>query len=79
MSGTERYLRPYLDLIAALTGVGDISEAIIAVDESFKRRNRDRRLPPHAQDFDGNGHDPQAVDFRTEALLARGGADAPTS
>ena len=69
--GAEKYWLPYLDLAAALTGLGDVNEALVAVDDSFNRRNRDRRVSDTGQDYDGNGHAPQAVNFRKFSLLKR--------
>jgi hypothetical protein len=71
VKGAEKYWLPYLDVVAAVTGNGDLETALRAVDEVFVRRNRDRRITDIGMDFDRNGHSPQTIDFRRAALVAR--------
>jgi hypothetical protein len=67
-TGYDRHWATYIQLISCLTRDDEISTAIAAVDESFRKRNNDSRLI--GDSLDGDGEFPVNWDFRKESLLA---------
>jgi hypothetical protein len=65
--GYERYLIPYLYLIADLTNSRDASTTRAKIVELFAKRNRDKRL--RGKLIDGDGHNPVRWDFRETSIL----------
>ena len=66
--GYQRYLIPYLHLIADLSQSRDTKEALAEVDQAFQTRNGDKRLTDWCS-IDGDGKRPVRWDFRRETLL----------
>jgi len=71
--GYERYLMPYLSLIADLSQNRDTKTVLAEVDQAFQARNRDKRLLDW-RTIDGDGKKPVQWDFRRETLLRYKGA-----
>ena len=68
LKGFEKHWMPYVSLMAAIVNGVDTSDAIAAIDESFARRNRDKRLTDWEM-VDGDGNAPVQWDFRKATLL----------
>lgn len=66
--GYERYLMPYLSLIADLSNGRDTHAILEKVDLAFQTRNQDGRLTDWRA-IDGDGKRPVRWDFRRETLL----------
>ncbi len=66
--GYERYLTPYLSLMADLSQGRDTTETLAEVERAFQTRNRDKRLIDW-RSIDGDGKQPALWDFRRETLL----------
>ena len=66
-SGYDRHWATYLQLMADICAVNDLSSAVLIVDKSFSQRNRDKRLINDG--LDGDGTFPVKWDFRKHSLL----------
>ncbi len=74
--GLETHWKAYIDLVACLAGERDASEALVAVDRAFAKRNTDKRLNSDAYEIEGSASNPARWDFRREGLLAYAGASS---
>ena len=66
--GYEYHWKPYLRLISALSKQSGVAIALSEVEQSFQRRNQDKRLLDW-RTIDGDGKRPVRWDFRREALF----------
>ena len=66
-SGYERYWPPYLALMNAITEKKPIDGPLKEIDESFIKRNKDKRLTDYG--FDGDGNEPVKWDLRKVSIL----------
>jgi hypothetical protein len=69
LRGYEKHWEPYLRVVGALTSRADVAPALDACAQSFRRRNRDKRLNSFA--FEGDGRAPVRWDVRLPSILAR--------
>jgi hypothetical protein len=65
--GYQKYFLPYLSLMEAVTRGEDRAEALAAIGESFRARNRDKRLTDWDM-IDGDGKHPVSWDFRLAVI-----------
>ena len=68
LKGYEKHWMPYVSLMAAIVDGTDTSDNIAAIDDSFAKRNRDKRLTDWEM-IDGDGNAPVQWDFRKATLL----------
>lgn len=71
LKGYEKHWFPYIQLMERFTKSEDISDIIIEIDESFEKRNRDKRLEDYPS-FDGDGRAPVKWDLRKHTILEYG-------
>ncbi len=67
LKGYEKHWMPYVFLMAAMVNGADTSDSIAIVDESFNKRNRDKRLTDWEM-IDGDGNAPVRWDFRKATI-----------
>ena len=67
LKGYEKHWMPYISLMAAMVNGTDTSDSIAAIDESFNKRNRDKRLTDWEM-IDGDGSAPVRWDFRKATI-----------
>lgn len=65
----ERYWLPYLELMSAASLGEPLAPALDAINDSFVKRNRDKRINEPCA-VDGSGDEPVRWDFRRDGLLA---------
>ena len=71
LKGYEKHWLPYIFLMGNFTRSEDISESLHLIDESFEKRNRDKRLENYPS-FDGDGCAPVKWDLRKHTILKYG-------
>ena len=71
LNGYEKHWLPYIQLMERFTKSEDISDIVIEIDESFEKRNRDKRLEDYPG-FDGDGRAPVKWDLRKHTILECG-------
>ena len=70
-TGYEKHWFPYIRLMEKFTKSEDISDVLMEIDESFTKRNRDKRLEDYPS-FDGDGRAPVKWDLRKHTILEYG-------
>lgn len=68
LQGYEKHWFPYIQLMDRFTKSEDISAVVKEIDESFAKRNRDKRLEDYPS-FDGDGRAPVNWDLRKHTIL----------
>lgn len=71
LKGYEKHWLPYIYLMGNFTKSEDTAETIKLIDESFSKRNQDRRLQNYPS-FDGDGAHPVKWDLRRYTILEFG-------
>ncbi len=71
LKGYEKHWLPYIYLMGNFTKSEDTAETIKLIDESFSKRNQDRRLQ-NFPSFDGDGAHPVKWDLRRYTILEFG-------
>lgn len=71
LKGYEKHWFPYIQLMERFTKSEEISDIVIEIDESFEKRNRDKRLEDYPS-FDGDGRAPVKWDLRKHTILEYG-------
>ena len=67
LKGYEKHWMPYVSLMAAIVNGADTADSIAIIDESFNKRNRDKRLTDWEM-IDGDGNVPVRWDFRKATI-----------
>ncbi|PQO47228.1 hypothetical protein [Blastopirellula marina] len=69
LKGLEKYWHAYLPLIDAATNAQDLEAPLFEIDESFRRRNADKRIKQDQYEIEGSGGRPARWDFRRDGLV----------
>jgi hypothetical protein len=66
---SESYWLPYMDLMEAASTGASLDAALAAIDDSFKKRNEDKRVKDDSYMLDGSPYFPVRWNFRRDGLL----------